>query len=859
MMYIPTATYRIQFSKDFTFKHLLEVIPYLHDLGISTIYASPIFKSRKGSTHGYDVCDPNVIDSEIGRLQEFKSIVNVLRKYKMGWLQDIVPNHMAFDAGNPWLMDIFEQGPQSPYYHFFDIDWDSFHAELKGKVQAPFLGGNVEDIIEKGELEVVAKKGKLYLKYYALEFPLSASTQEQVRHFVDCEGLEETAQQLTQAKEALKKILELQYYHLADWHESDHTINYRRFFTVSDLICLSIQYQEVFDKHHELIKNLCEQDMVQGLRVDHIDGLYNPQEYLLRLRQLTDVQRYLIVEKILEWDETLPRTWPIQGSSGYQFLAVLNNVFTKSDFRKDFSAIYHRIIGGVQQYEATVFEKKHQFLLNHMRGELDNLHHLLVQLLGEVEYSEQLKDALAVWMAAHPVYRTYIDSLEINEQDRSIIEAAFAKAVEVAPELKPGLSVLYELYAEPETEDEDYNRSKLHFFMRCQQFTGPLAAKGVEDTTFYTYNRLISHNEVGDSPDVFGINSRDFHQSMKNRWMNFPHSLNATATHDTKRGEDARMCVNVLSEMPQEWEMQVREWMALNADLKTQVDGEMAPSTNDEYFLYQTLVGVFPMDGQPDELFRNRIKEYLIKAVREGKTNSKWSAPNEAYESALVNFAESILSDKRTFRNVFQPFIKRVSLYGALYSLSQLLLKITAPGIPDIYQGCELWDLSMVDPDNRRPVDFSHRAHLLKELQQTPIDMLLPKLTENVADGRIKLFVLYKAICFRRDHEKLFSDGRYIPLMASGTHAGKVLAFARNHGNEWAITIVARLVVDMAPDASTLFQGLPIAEDTYVELPADAPLSLVDVFTGYATGTPDRIHLSRLWKKFPITLLYGKS
>ena len=527
-------------------------------------------------------------------------------------------------------------------------------------------------------------------------------------------------EKLNQKKEKLAAILELQHYRLEFWKVSDSEINYRRFFTINELICLRMEREEVFQAYHKTALDFLKKGCFQGLRIDHIDGLLDPVTYLNRLRQAAGPDCYITIEKILELGEELPETWPVQGTTGYFFLAAVSQLFTRHTSAEKLTEIYTKFIGENPDYRQMVFDKKVYMLEHHMQGELENLFQLMKELNllpPAVDHPENhIKEALKILLASFPVYRLYANNFPIIRQDASVLEYTFSEAEKFAFYLKKEFDFFYQLFQGLAEGLPGKPQDRLYFLMRSQQFTGPLSAKGVEDTTFYNFNRLISHNEVGDNPEAFGFLVEHFHKVLADRQQFWPLAQNATATHDTKRGEDARLRLNVLTEITEEWEKLLETWKTTNEKFLHQLNGEQVPSKNRIYFLYQALLAAYPMAGEPEPDFLDRVKEAMTKAMREAKRFSNWSEPNEKYEAGVHEFTEGIFSAETEFRKTFLPFSQKLNFYGMLYSLGQTLLKITAPGIPDIYQGCELWDLSMVDPDNRRPVDFETRKKLLNEL-----------------------------------------------------------------------------------------------------------------------------------------------
>ena len=883
-MIIPAAAYRIQFSEKYPFEELQLSLDYLQKLGISTIYASPIFRARKGSTHGYDVLDPYNINPEIGTLEIFRQILDSLKQHNMNWLQDIVPNHMAFCAENPWLKDIFELGPGSEYYRFFDIDWND-----SGKLMVPVLGAPLEEILKKEELKLQVMGNEIRFLYFEHYFPASTSSypdilrkagignwQKKFEEFSGNdmqwedlktgffrevqedkelqEGIRIAVEEINSSSVKLRQLLELQYFELVPWQRTDQQINYRRFFTINDLICLNMQDPKVFETYHYYLKELCDLGLITGLRIDHIDGLFNPSDYIRELRRFLKEDLYLVVEKIQETEEQLPGDWPVQGSTGYDFLAQVNHLFIQQENGQQFSAAYKEIAPDLPRYEDLVFQKKQWILKEKMAGELENLFRLFkeYQLLPETKdhLEDDFREALSLLLASFPIYRIYPEAFPLSDSEKEIIETAFSEALRQAPEKAQRLTILRDIFlGEAENEPE----RMLSFLQRCQQFTGPLAAKGVEDTTFYIYNRLISINEVGDSPENFGMGVEEFHEKMKLRQKIYPLSLNATATHDTKRGEDARMRLNVLSEIPQEWFEKFKEWQKLNESFKTD---KLVPDSNAEYFIYQSLLGAFPFEENELEEFPTRVKDYLQKAFREAKVYTDWSNPDEEYESGISNYISAVL-EHQEFTQAFEGFKNKVAFYGAIKSLGQTLIKTTAPGIPDIYQGTELWDLSFVDPDNRRPVNYGRRKMYVSDFRSFEKDNFKEELNYLRADyknGKIKMYLLHRALHFRQEHADLFQKGEYLPLQVWGKHSNSFIAYSRKLKNKWALVVVPVLVTSIFKPEDFVPQKT-IVEDLEIILPEDGPKNWRNCLTGAEIAAGENLKLRDLLTDFPVALL----
>ncbi|HYP29598.1 MAG TPA: malto-oligosyltrehalose synthase [Blastocatellia bacterium] len=926
-MHIPSSTYRIQFNSSFTFRSAREVVPYLSDLGISTLYASPIFKARAGSTHGYDVVDPNLINPQVGTREEFEELVESVRGRGMGWLQDFVPNHMAYASDNHMLMDIFEKGPGSPYSNFFDVVWDHLRENLRGKLIAPFLGGPYGETLERGEISLVYGADGFRVKYWETVYPLRIESYAQVigrridsfrerlgeedpdyvRLFgilqvfknlpedVSVDGgrnaqitlgkellwqateeneevralIDESVSEFNRDVDLLDGLLRRQWFRLSFWRVATKEINYQRFFNINELISLRMEDEGVFHSVHGLVLGLLKEGRIDGLRIDHVDGLYDPTSYLRLLREQAP-DAYVVVEKILEMSEQLPSRWPVQGTTGYDFLTCVNGLFCDPAGEDKFQDIYAGFTGKGLDFEALVYEKKKLLIERHLTGDLDNLTYVLKKISITTRHGIDLtwiglKRALSEMSALFPVYRTYFDRSTVSRQDRYYVEEAIKRAKVHNPELARELDfiemVLWVNYPEPISEED--KELWLSFVMRFQQFTSPLMAKGLEDTALYIFNRLISLNEVGGNPSRFGVGVGGFHEWNRARSGRHPNTLNATATHDTKRGEDTRARINVLSEIPDEWARHLERWSEQNRKHKAMVEGEEAPIRNREYFLYQTLLGSFPFDEGELADYAERVKDYMIKAAREAKVRTFWQDPNLEYESALTSFVGAILSPEpgNEFLESFRKFQRKVAHFGAFNSLSQVVLKITSPGVPDFYQGTELWDFSLVDPDNRRAVDYQKRRALLREIrerEQTDLPALLGEMLSKKEDGRVKLFTVYRALKARNESKELFDSGEYIPLSVTGARSGNVVAFARRAAStaRWAVTLAPRLLTSFVSE-----QGLPLGqawEDTQVALPEGAPATWRDAFTGEALDGGGGVRLSEAFGRFPVSLLTGE-
>ncbi len=833
----PIATYRIQFNKEFTFADFKKIIPYLHDLGIQTIYASPIMEASPGSMHGYDTVNPLRINPEIGTESELIEISGILKEKGMNWIQDIVPNHMAYHYNNKWLMDVLEKGEASEFYKFFDLNWSGKNFE---PIMVPFLGDDLEHVNENGDLKVVQKEGAIVFDYSGNIWPLNEAAQRSLK--------QKNLDQLNQDPKALLELANKQNYRLCNWQETDSKINYRRFFTVNSLICLNIQNADVFKAYHEYIFALLKRGIFQGLRVDHIDGLFDPDSYLELLRESAGADTYIVIEKILEQGEELRTAWPVQGTTGYDFLATANNIFTNQGAEDAFSAYYKDIAESADSIEAQIWTKKAAILKDHMGGELNNLVDLYFSLnLHEEQPNlnpDLLKETLAALLIHCPVYRYYGAGFPLTKPEAlelgSLLDQVSNK------ELQPAVDALKQVWFErPKSLNKDFNRRATIFYKRCMQFSGPLMAKGVEDTLMYTYNRFIGKNEVGDSPEGFGISKAAFHESMQSRQKYWPMALSGTSTHDTKRGEDVRARLNVLTDLPEAWLELVQQWNALSADTDQ-------PDLNDIYFTYQTVVGSHPMPEITEPDYQERIDAYLQKALREAKRHTGWAAPATAYEEAAQTFSKKFIDASGTYGESFKPFFRKVADYGIINSLAQVLIKFTAPGVPDVYQGTELWDLSLVDPDNRRPVDYEKRAAWLDELKGS---VSVEDLWENRYDGKIKLWLQYLLLQDRKHNPDDYRAASYIPLEVKGKYADHILAFARRGVQSSTVVVLPLHIAALCEAEKTDILNLNW-KNTRIEVPAGAPEAWRNLLNGVAGKIKSgSIKVQELFTALPMAVL----
>ena len=947
----PAATYRIQFHRDCGFAAVQKLVPYLHALGITDLYASPLFAARRGSLHGYSVTNPLELNPELGSRAAFDRLVRQLQTRGMGLLLDIVPNHMALSRENPWWQDVLESGPASLYAVFFDIIWDYAQPLLGGKVLIPILGKPYGEALENQELQLKLTRHGFAVHYFDHGFHLDPKSYRSIltlrlndlekeigsrnpaflgllgiitmiehlppytvthprklkeRHR-EKEILKERFWNLYRGSPEIKKfiddnikifngkkgdpqsfnllddLLAGQPYRLAFWHVSLDIINYRRFFGINDLIAIRVEDPRVFEATHSLLFKLSEAGKISGIRIDHIDGLYDPQRYLTALQsRLAGPARagganpgfYILVEKILHEGEALPPEWPVCGTTGYDFLDVANGLFVAVRGLEELEEVYAAFIGEVHTFADVVYEKKKLIMDTIFGGEVEALGRFLDQLAQQDRYAKdishrELTEALLAVTACLHVYRTYIRDLSVSPRDWVYLEEAIAEAARRNPSLStPALDFLRRVFSFqiPLSLPEERKERWFKFVMRWQQFTGPIMAKGLEDTAYYVYNALTSLNEVGSSSRA--ITMAEFHRFNQNRLERWPFSMNATSTHDTKRSEDVRARLHVLAELGREWGENLRQWHSFNRTKKKLLRGIPVPNANEEVLLYQTLLGAWPFSQEEIPEFQERLKSYAIKAAREAKVNTHWISPNHEYEKALTDFLDAILEPTREnkFLADFLSFQKRLAFWGAINSLAQVLLKIASPGVPDFYQGSELWDLSLVDPDNRRPVDFDNRRKALDALKRQEAQdhpRLLQDLMANWRDGRLKLYLTYKGLNFRKANLDLFLKGEYIPLAASEPLQEHLVAFVRRLEGCWALAAVPRLPATLT-ESGTFPLGQKAWGDTLTVLPPEAPAKWTNILTGQTLTAVDNpkgrtLPLAQVFAAFPVALLEAVS
>jgi (1->4)-alpha-D-glucan 1-alpha-D-glucosylmutase len=838
------ATYRVQLRPDsFTLHDAAAAVDYLNRLGVSHLYASPYLQAAPGSLHGYDVVDYRQVNRELGGVTAQRKLVKTLQRAGMGQVLDIVPNHMATHPKNPWWWDVLENGPSSRYASHFDLDWDSTDPRYDDVLVVPVLGDHYGRVIESGELQVHFEDGRFTVRYHDHIYPVDPHTlggilsaaAEQTRsdelaflagaheglpaseaadrasanrRYRDKEVLramlDALARQNLEVRKAIRQVVEVvnsdpdaldvflsrQNYRPALWKISASELGYRRFFDINTLIGVRVEDEQVYRDTHGLVLEWAEEGVLDGLRIDHPDGLRDPRGYFERLRGDAP-GAWIVVEKILEAEERLPETWPVHGTTGYDFIQRVNGLFVARENEAALTEFYTAFTGREVEYPVLALEKKRLAAYQVLGSDLSRLTDLFRQVCERNrryrDYTrDELQDTLAEVAACLPVYRAYIRPAEneVSETDRAHIHQAVEAAKANRPDLDPRLLDFFRdmllLEARGPVEDD--------LVERFQQFTGPVMAKGVEDTTFYVYNRFISLNEVGGNPGCFGVTPAEFHQACQETQARWPHSLLASSTHDTKRSEDVRARLNVLSEIPVAWKEAVRRWADINEPLRGPApadaggSGEKWPDRNAEYLLYQTLVGAWPLSAE-------RAVQYMEKAVREAKEYTTWTAPNAAYETAVTDFVRGILADAR-FTADLEAFVARLVEPGRINSLSQALLKLTTPGIPDLYQGTELWSLALVDPDNRQPVDYELRRRLLDRLEHQPTP---EEVWTGVEEGLPKLWVIRQALDLRRRRPELFgAQGSYTAMEVEEDAA---VAFQRGD----IVVVAPRKVVSCRP------------------------------------------------------------
>ncbi len=926
-MRYPSASYRIQFTEELNFSRVSKLSGYLGKLGISDVYASPIFEARPGSNHFYDVTDPTKVSEKLGGIRAFNDMVEAFSGEGIGHIQDIVPNHMAYHYSNLWLRDLLENGELSSRYNFFDTVPLGKPRQFSAKLCAPFLGCHYSEALLSGQIRLVYDSNGLAVSYFEHRFALKAScylkvflrnlkklqdklgdrsslftnflgiiylfesadrpnlgkksawshaakmlynlysTEEVIREYIDeCVEVFNGKPGQMQTLNPLHRMLTEQHFRLCLWRTASEEINYRRFFGLNDFICLKIERPEVFTAWHELTFKLLHSGQITGLRIDHIDGLYKPFEYLKRLRSnVGDVP--IFVEKILEHDEQLPANWPIEGTTGYDFMNFVNLLFVKKENEGAFDSIYQNFTGDEVNYDQLVYESRKLAISQQLNADFENLAEQVKVMtvrgrFGQDVTRSKYKEALVELAGCFEVYRTYL-TLEhkASTQAYTYLDGAFEKAKQKRHDLSYELNLITSmLKLDFSLKPTNIRKDKLEdFVLRFQQLTGPAMAKGFEDTFLYRYNRLVSLNEVGSSPDIFGYSVDAFHDVMARRFKNDPHSMNSTSTHDSKRGEDARARINVLSEIPDIWRSRCKKWSELNSGFKVRAGDKLCPDGNDEYMLYQSLVGSVPFAGAGEDEFIERAKRYFIKAIRESKRNSNWFEPDSDYERGAGEFVEKIFGVEGFggFGEDFVEFMQVVFDAGMLNSLSQVLLKMVCPGFCDFYLGSELWNFSFVDPDNRRSVDFEKLGRYLDEsIKKAREDRksLLGDLIENRRDGRIKQFLIWSVLNARKSNADLFSFGSYVPLEAEGDMSDNVIALGREFKGKCAVAVCGRFYSELCASGKVPL-GREVWGDNIIRLKEFGKKDWKEVISDVNMRFEDEMYLGDVLGSFPVAVL----
>ncbi|MDZ7762161.1 MAG: malto-oligosyltrehalose synthase [Desulfovermiculus sp.] len=872
------ATYRLQFNPDFTFAHGANMAGYLCEIGASHLYASPVFQAVPGSTHGYDVVDPARTNEDLGGYQGFQDMVQALQNKDLGIILDVVPNHMSISSPlNRWWWDVLENGPASRFASHFDVDWEASEASPANRILLPVLGDHYGRVLGQGDIHIQRREQYFLACYFEHEFPLAPRSlvqilqrtaqrlgSEELTFLVDClhnlplptvtdrktrkrrhrnkevifrylqnflnatpqaaETVDAVLNELNKDPEALDHLLEQQNFRLCFWRLAGRDIGYRRFFDINTLVGLRVEDEEVFSDTHFLVLHWLNAGWLDGLRIDHPDGLRDPEQYFRRLRQYSS-EIWILAEKILHPGEKLRPSWPIQGTTGYDFLNTVLHLLVDKGAEKQLTDTYAAFTGINEQYQE-ILESKKRLVLKDLFG--SDVHRLCEVLRSICNTNRHYRDftlpemeaviiELAVWT---PVYRSYIraESGQVAPEDQKIIQEVLTQTEKSLPDIDPDLLQLIRkiLLLEKTGQHES------EFVMRLQQLTAPVMAKGAEDTAFYCYNRFMALNEVGGDPGSFGLTPEEFHQTMLERMQTTPQAMSSTSTHDTKRSEDVRARLAVLSEIPERWSEYVHTWAERNKGHKTQG----WPDPNLEYLLYQTMVGAWPLEEE-------RLHAYAQKAAREAKTHTSWTRVNPEYEQSLHDFIQALYLD-RTFVSELQTLVHDIEYAGYVNGLSQVLFKMICPGIPDMYQGTELWDFSLVDPDNRRPVDYSLRRKLLNEVESLSLQSIMDRISE----GLPKLWLIRLVLHLRRQIPEAFGPaGSYDSLVVRGSKAAHAVAFVRGGR---VISLSPRLPLTLADRW----------EDTVLDLPEGTWLNVLTSST--TQGGPQSVQ--SLLDGFPVGL-----
>ncbi|MDE1177789.1 MAG: malto-oligosyltrehalose synthase [Edaphobacter sp.] len=891
MLRVPISTYRLQLHKDFSFDSASGIVDYLRALGVSHVYCSPYLQAAPGSLHGYDVVSHQQVNEELGGQEGHDRFSARLNELGMGQVLDIVPNHMSLGKENRYWWDVLENGASSRYASFFDIDWQPAEERLRDKILVPVLDGQYGQVLHRGGIRVVRAKNKFHVEAAYQTFPAAPQTlaiilgraaeiaRSKTLSFIAvsfgrlpspnyedrrkvlavhndkivlytmlerlcdeeqgvCDGIERSIEELNGNEDALDDFLNQQNYRLAYWKTSGQQLGYRRFFDVNSLVGLRVEREHVFEETHALVLDWLKRGVLDGVRVDHPDGLRDPLEYLQRLRDRAP-EAWIIGEKILEPGEYLRENWPIQGTTGYDFMQISGGVLVSPQGLQELTSVYQGFIGKemaaqLADYSAMAHDKKINVSQEALGSDVNRLTTMFVEICesnrDRRDYTQtEIRRAIRELAACLDIYRTYIVPVrnEITDEDRAHIAQATSCAKSRRQDIDGDLfDFLRDVLTMVVT-----GRRESEFVLRFQQFTGPVMAKGVEDTAYYCYNRLSGMNEVGGNPGGNGVSLAEFHAYNEKMQTTHPLTMTALATHDTKRSGDVRARLAALSEIPSRFGAAIQRWSRMNNGFRRRsVTGSM-PDANTEYLYYQTLIGAWPLTVE-------RVQAYMMKAVREAKLQTTWVANNREFEDSLMEFIARTMEHAPFMKDVEQ-FVERIKDAGRVNSLAQTLMKHTAPGIPDLYQGTELWDLSLVDPDNRRPVDYEMRRRILSDMKDMMGENVATRVMERMDDGMPKMWLIHKALMLRREHPEWFgAEGNYAPLAVNGAKSDHVIAYSRSSN---VVTVVPRLTLKV----------MDSWRDTTVMLPEG---TWTNRLTGAAMhGGP--VLMRTLVREFPVALL----
>jgi (1->4)-alpha-D-glucan 1-alpha-D-glucosylmutase len=875
---IPCSTYRLQLRSGVTLRDAIAAVDYLHALGITHLYLSPIAKARRDSTHGYDVCDPNALDPVLGTPDDLEELARALHARGMGLLLDIVPNHLAADErDNLWWRDVLAHGPASAFANVFDIDWQSPRPSMTGKVLLPILGDAYGATLERGELRVERADGAWVLRYGDRDLPLHVSPAEDLSAIDGEAGTPASF-------DRLHGLLERQAYRLADWRTAPEQVNYRRFFNIEHLVGVRVDAPDVFAATHDWMARLVRHGIVDGLRVDHPDGLALPADYLHRLHRLAadDLNEelipsslYVVVEKIVLGREMLPDAWPVHGTTGYEFLNQLSGIFVARHRVRRLERIYARFAGRHPSFAETEYAARKQVIETVFTSDLDRLVDMLVAIAESDRRTRdltphRLRRGLLEVTAALPVYRTYVNAAGVTPSDREWLADAVRKADRRNADIESTLFAFIEDTILRAPEDP----ARLAFTLRWQQLTGPVFAKAVEDTAFYRDNLLLSLNEVGGDPAHPGTGIAEFHAANQTRASHTPRGLLATTTHDTKLSEDVRARLNVLSELDDVWQRHLTAWRRWLQRHRTQTSDGAVPDRHDEYRFYQLLIGLWPADAEtPPASLADRLVATMIKSAREARRHTSWVRPNGAYEDGVTTFVRQSLDATRSAKFVASAasFARTIAAAGMINSLAQVVLKAGSPGVPDFYQGTELWSLRLTDPDNRAVIDLDYRARMLRTLDDdlaaagADRPAIVRRLLDAWPDGAIKMYVTMLALRVRRRLAELFTTGEYAsPAVTRDSSGGgdqpQVVAIVRRTSAAAALVAAPRFASRLASQGQWPM-GEAVWAESAIVLPDElAGVTFTDALTGaHVTAENGRVRVADLLRDCPVALAVCES